>query len=83
METRLGDGQLSLEQALTNQHAGIREEGQVHQRDQEKALEAQSTTTRQVLREVESMNSHVGTLVGFEQSLLGFALASDLRWETT
>lgn len=72
----LGDGKLSLMQALEILYKGIQDEVQIRERNQEMALVAQSTTTVQVLTKVESINSQIGALMGLEKStMVGFVIA--------
>lgn len=62
METALAKGQTSLAQASEKQYKSIRDEVQVHGRNQERALVAQHTTTTQVRSEIESIGSQIGAL---------------------
>ena len=62
METAFAKGQTSLVQALEDQCRGIRNEVQVHGRNQGKALIAQNATTTQVRTEIESISSQIGAL---------------------
>ena len=72
METLLGEGQASVEQALENQCKGILDEVQVRGRKQENALIAQNTTTTQVLKDLENINSQMQALLISEKSIVGF-----------
>ena len=68
METAFGKGQTSLAQASENQYKSIRDEVQVHGRNQERALVAQNTTTIQVRTEIESISSQIGALASSAKS---------------
>lgn len=68
METVFAEGQTSLAQASEDQYKSIRDEVQIHGRNQERALVAQHTTTTQVRTEIESISSRIGALASSAKS---------------
>ena len=74
METMLGNGHASLAQTLKTQYKGLQEEAQVRERTQINALVTQSTTTQQVLTEVQNIKSQIEAL-SLEKLMIGFVLA--------
>ncbi|KAM0801690.1 hypothetical protein BDR22DRAFT_156623 [Usnea florida] len=62
MEAAFEEGQTSLAQVLENQCGELRNEVQVHGRNQGKALIAQNATTIQIRTEIESISSRIGAL---------------------
>ena len=68
MGTAFAEGQTSLAQALENQCRAIRNEVEVHGRNQGKALVTQNATTIQVRTEIESISSQIGPLSEYAKS---------------